>query len=520
MEDYHDIEKRLRPPTLKWADDSLNDGLELFNLHLADCLVPDSMYDLFGEREALRRQYICRSRRVLDKCQQVADFVAETLGMFDPVTLSGDWESASLGIGFRHGPGAVAEQLRQHEKSCFPNWPAKLEYVFPFGAVGKPIGSDRESPSGFEEASRLICVPKTAKSPRIIAAEPVAHQWCQQMLRTFVSSRIKDSFLRDFIDFNDQSKSGSLVLQASTDRKLATVDLSDASDRLSCWTVERVFRKNPSFLHALYAARTRLTRDNISREPGFLSLRKFASQGAATTFPVQSLVFLVIALACSVKGQPTITKILGLRNRVRVFGDDIILPAHGYEQLCEVMRLLQLKVNEEKSYITGHYRESCGVDGYRGHDVTPVKPKTLVADGPESAQAIIDTSNNLFKRLYWRAAKACVDQLPPRIRKNLRVVGMTDSGFSGLASFSGSFEDHLEFRWNKNLHRYDVKVWTSSAKTLHVDRDGFEPLLEFFSRPWDPSFPRVVSKYDRSRKVRYGLAWEPHNTDALHHVAS
>jgi hypothetical protein len=131
-----------------------------------------------------------------------------------------------------------------------------------------------------------------------------------------------------------------MVLQASLDRKLATVDLSDASDRLSCWTVERVFRCNPSILTALHAARTRYLFDEVSfrtlkKDKNFLSLRKFASQGTAVTFPVMSLVMLIIALAASWGDTEPIDwrGIWKRKRQVRVFGDDIILPAHGYGRL-------------------------------------------------------------------------------------------------------------------------------------------------------------------------------------------
>jgi hypothetical protein len=264
-------------------------------------------------------------------------------------------DAEGKGIGFKHGPGAVSERLKNWEKSQFPYWSDKLEVLFPFELCGKSAGNDRDRPINHELASRLIWVPKTYKGPRLIAAEPASHQWCQQSILSFMNEQFKKHFKGFFIDLRDQSKSNDLVLSASRDRSLATVDLSDASDRLSCWTVERALRRNPSLLHHLHAARTRLLSDNISQEPSFLKLKKFASQGTATTFPVQSLVFLIIALTASVNGKITWTKLWKLRNQVRVFGDDIILPTPGYERLIRIMDLLGLKVNVAKSYAHGHF---------------------------------------------------------------------------------------------------------------------------------------------------------------------
>jgi hypothetical protein len=68
-------------------------------------------------------------------------------------------------------------------------------------------------------------------------------------------------------------------------------------------------------------------------------LKKFASQGTAVTFPVMSLVMLFISLGVSLEGKVSWRNIRKLRNKVRVFGDDIIIPNAGYAQLCRVMTL-------------------------------------------------------------------------------------------------------------------------------------------------------------------------------------
>jgi len=364
-------------------------------------------------------------------------------------------------------------------------------------------------PDTHEPPSRLIAVPKTAKGPRLIASEPASHMWCQQGLLAFFEDRLRSGLGSWFIDLKDQSKSGKLVLQASLDRSLATVDLSDASDRLTCWTVERIFRGNPSLLNALHAARTRYIRDDISYEPGFLLTKKFASQGTAVTFPVQSLVFLCIALGSCLDGEVSVDSIRKLRGRVRVYGDDIIIPVYGYERLIHVMDELQLKVNKAKSFIRGNFRESCGVDGYLGYDVTPVKPKTLVADSPASRQAVIDTSNNLFNKGLFYASDSCSALLPARIKRGLRIVGINDAGSAGLTSFVGGNESHLVSRWNQRLHRTEVRVWSIRDRARKETREGWSTLLVFFASKHNPAKARIVSEYVDSRKTSDGFSWEP-----------
>jgi len=511
---YHDIEKAIRPPTLCWDKDKL-DLTCLEAISLVDCSPRYDHLDLFPQGSCQR------DRGLLEKCQQVADILLMPLPFLEPVKFSRDLEDEGEGIGFRHGPGAVAERLKSWEKSDFKSWPDKLEDWFPYEQCGLTSSSTMRIPINHEPPSRLIEVPKTAKGPRLIASEPVAHQWCQQIIWKWLDLEFKRAYKGNFINFKRQDLSGDMVLSASLDRKLATVDLSDASDRLSCWTIERMFRTKPSLLCALHAARTRWIRDDISESAGsFIKLKKFASQGTATTFPIQSIVYLIISLAASLgDGKITTRRIWNLRNQVRVYGDDIILPTHGYARLRRLMELLGLCVNERKSYARGNFRESCGTDGFMGYCVTPVKPKTLVADSPEATQAVIDTTNNLFNKGYWHASEQLRLTIPVRFRSGLRVVASAASGRLGLVSFVGSDERHLRKRWNSRLHRYEVRVLCVRTKSRLRDREDCGQLLDFFRARYNPWYPRVVSESVNNRKTSIGLLWESLNHDA-HGVAA
>lgn len=522
--EYHDIERQLRAPTHRWDLDDVYFGKDWDSYHLSDCCFQTSSRNqgsLFSsqkeEEERFRQDWLNRS--LLDRVQQVADLIMSEFQLYDPVALSEQWESEGLGTGFKHGPGAVSEKLKNWEKSEFPSWPDKLQRFFPFELVGKTAGSDKERPSRHEVAGRLICVPKTAKSPRLIASEPVAHMYVQQHIWRFCREELSRIFGTDFIDFSKQSRSADLVLSASLTRDLATVDLSSASDRLSCWTVERLFRRNPTLLTALHAARTRYLRDDVSKVQNFLPLKKFASQGSATNFPIQSICYLIIAIGACIDGRVTWQKIRNLRHQVRVYGDDIIIPKTGYVRLVAVMESLQLKVNKAKSYVNGHFRESCGTDGFMGCCVTPVSPKTLAGDSPASRRSVVDTTNNLFLKGYWHASDRLRDTLPPHLQRGLRIVATGDAGFAGLSSFSGSDESHLIKRWNSRLHRYEVRAWSLSDRAHKRERQGYSALLDFMSRKHDPRNSRVVSEYGETRKTRDGLLWEPLNSDARVHAS-
>jgi hypothetical protein len=503
IKEYVNVERHLNPPTLEWSADCIDPGNRGRNLHLRE--IGGGDLPLFPEGSA-GRDSICQ---VLERCQQVADIVVGSFQPFSPVAYATGRAEAGQRPGFRHGPGAVADRrgalVNKYE---FPRWSAKLESLFPYRDCGTVASDTETQPLNHEVPARLIAVAKTAKTPRLIAAEPTEHQWCQQLVLNYMVAEFKRLFNGTFIDLADQSKSGAMALAASKDGNLATVDLSSASDRLSCQVVERIFRSNQSLLHALHACRTRsLAIDIDGCEEEVILLRKYASQGTATTFPVQSLVFLCLALGCSIQGRVTWRKIRALRRKVRVFGDDIILPKHGYADLCSVLSHLGLKVNQEKSFSRGLFRESCGMDAYGGDDITPVKPQNLGSYGPESRMATVDASNNFFQKGFWHAAEAITRLLPSYVVQHLRVKRPGSEGF-GLQSFSGEKTDHLKTRWNRDYHRTELKTWRVTSKSPKLQFGERFALLQYLTElpPQDQDWSNGITK---RAQVRDRLGWEP-----------
>lgn len=372
--------------------------------------------------------------------------------------------------------------------------------------------------SAHEPPSRLYAVPKTAKGPRLIAAEPTAHQWCQQFIKLFLEERLSGLFDDNFISFKNQELSQRLVVKASLDKSLATVDLSSASDRLTCRAIERAFRKNKSLLRALHATRTRWTKDSVSstKSSNFFINKKFASQGTAVTFPVQSIFFLIVALTCCGFHARTpedffcnkrFCKSLGrYSDKVRVFGDDIIIPKHGYALLSEVLHLLGLKVNPEKTFSEGHFRESCGMDSYMGVNVTPIKTTKIEATGPKSRQSLIDYSNNLFKAGLWNAAAIVESMIPGWVRKNLPVIGI-GSGGVGRFSFCGTSYDHLDSRYHRTLHRTEYRQYSIRSSSKRIPTNSLSGVLQYFSDAPGPT-DKWVHGIPGRPKTSDGLRWE------------
>lgn len=103
-------------------------------------------------------------------------------------------------------------------------------------------------------------------------------------------TRVAHTWLSDFIRFRDQSQNQEMCLRGSKDGSLATIDLSAASDRVSCLCVGNVFRGNEALLRALRSTRTQKV--ELLKNGPIRSLNMYSTMGNATTFPVESLIFL------------------------------------------------------------------------------------------------------------------------------------------------------------------------------------------------------------------------------------
>lgn len=70
-----------------------------------------------------------------------------------------------------------------------------------------------------------------------------------------------------------------------------------------------------------------------------------------------------------------------VENQWAVFGDDIIVRREAFDYVVAKLSMLNHVVNTEKSFNTGHFRESCGTDWYRGYNIRGVYVKSLTNPG-------------------------------------------------------------------------------------------------------------------------------------------
>lgn len=495
VEDYRSIDSSLRVPSHDWlgdAPDFWNREVSVLDSHR---VTPDMVSDRdHCPRAALR--YV----------ERVADVLIARMPNFD-------WREVQP----RHGPGAVADQKTGTDKYSPPNWPRKLERVFPFSYFGCSredlvVTSEVSYPRTHEPPARLLAVPKTLKGPRMIASEPVAHQYIQLGLMRWIRENIPGP-LRNSIDFRDQTASQRLCSWASISQSLATVDLSAASDRLSCWLVERIFRKNPSFLEALHACRTRwLVNATGVGEPYFLTLRKYAPMGNGTTFPVQSVIYTIITMAAVLYelgwkvSHETLSR-LAKRGCIRVFGDDIILPSFAVPTLALLLTHFELKVNVAKSHYVGAFRESCGYDAFNGEDVSPLYLRDLeLSVSPEHLASWCDVQKNAARLGLTNLSEEMRALIPEEYRKNIPL----SQGELGCLTLWSYFPGQVygKKRFNTRLHRQEVRGLVLSTKEVRRKRETYGSLLQYFIERPHPD-TNWSSGYTIRRRTSLRVRWVP-----------
>jgi len=165
--------------------------------------------------------------------------------------------------------------------------------------------------------------------------------------------------------------------------QLATLDLKDASDLLSLELVNRLFPSN--WADALTACRSSKTELPDGR---LVTLHKHAPMGSATCFPVMALCVWAVLTALAPRSA---------KSAVLVYGDDIIVPSFMAVDAMAVLEAVGLRVNSNKSFLKGPFRESCGEEFVLGCRVTPVYLRTNPHDDNESLMSMMAFNNNMLE---------------------------------------------------------------------------------------------------------------------------
>lgn len=333
----------------------------------------------------------------------------------------------------KNGPGSVANGLSPWERFRPSRFYKSLDDLYPYHHCF--YYNDRHLFDSFAEyfdcdhgnfgTAKLLAVPKDSRGPRLISSEQSEFMTYQQAMKGALTAHLESTYpTRGHVNFTDQSINGQLALESSSTQQNATLDLSEASDRLSMWLVDLLF-EDTQISEWLKKSRSTYTSYKGIRH----RLRKFAPMGSALCFPIQAVSFYSLIVGALIRdGVPR----RAAHAAVYVYGDDIVVPTQHVACAIQALTSVGLKINEGKSCTSGFFRESCGVDAFNGVDVTPTKAKRIWSDKPsvKDIASWCALADNLFANAYWVTADVIRSMLERVMRITLKtptspIVGLT-----------------------------------------------------------------------------------------------
>lgn len=394
----------------------------------------------------------------------------------------------------KHGPGAVAESLSPEGKRGFSYWSERLESVFPFWRYTcnsvYPMAFPVLVPIDQELPVRVISVPKTQSTPRIIAIEPSSVQYAQQGLKREIYEIVRRGPLQGIIGFDDQERNQKLAQKASVSGDLATLDLSEASDRVHWFIVRAMLERYPHLWDFVWHTRThraKLPNGDI------IPLQKFASMGSALTFPIEAMVFTALALCGMESGRSSRLRVRDLPGSLSVYGDDIIVPTDSVAAVVDWLEHFGAKVNRAKSFWSGRFRESCGAEYYNGTDVSVVRLRHELPSSRQDAAeiaALVDFRNRCYRAGLWVMVGEIDEELESLIRLPYSRASLEDdnkqedrfsrSGISYLYRHTFLPITIGNVRFNPDYQRLERRVPMLKARSRSYKIDGEPGLLEWF----------------------------------------
>jgi hypothetical protein len=376
-----------------------------------------------------------------------------------------------------HGGGATACRTpnwnKHHRRLMYYE---KLDDIYPYSDyfflssthLADEMERLKEAENMGVPQARVCLVPKDSRGPRVISCEPAELMFIQQgIMRKLYGILENHSLTRGCINFADQKINQRLAKASSINGALATLDLSDASDRVSLELVRRVFPAN--WFECLNACRSEET---ILPSGEVVVLNKFAPMGSSCCFPVEALVFWACAVASIFPyGRISKEKI----PPVWVYGDDIITSVDSFDAVMRGLECVGLKVNKDKSYWRGPFRESCGGDYHNGVDVTPVRVRKFLSKSRTSLATNADLANSFVAKFGYTDATSVISVIEtaggyvyPRSERSLPATIRCAPGVSNV---------HFRSRYNTDFQRMEYRILVPISKSKRRSPPNWEELF-------------------------------------------
>lgn len=323
---------------------------------------------------------------------------------------------------FKTATGACYERVKPHERCDLS------EYWFPDPrwreVFSHPLQLGVRQSMTFTGTSRACQVPKDFDRDRLIFIEEYGRQALQQSLMLYLYDKVHSSRLSKYTRFEDQTYNSNLILGRDA-TQWATIDLSNASDSIGVSQIYKLTRKLPYLRSALLHSRPKSVDGH--------STTVFNTMGCGTCFPMMTI-FISTALH-------RVFEDAHLPLEFRVYGDDIVVPLTHVDHAIAALSALGFTPNMNKTFSKGPYRETCGVESFMGHDVTPLRIRHL----DHHRGRIVAYSNQAYLRGMYN--------LSDYFRSLVPAVGLHPEGYisrSGMTDYPT--------RYHAGYHNHQVLV--------------------------------------------------------------
>lgn len=372
----------------------------------------------------------------------------------------------------------------------------------------------------------LVLVPKTWKIDRVITPLTLIGLFYTYGVGRVITDRLKSGANLDITRLQEKHREYAKLY--SMTRSHATADLSRASDTIYLPLLRRLLPTN-----WYYAIKRGICR-HVVWKGSKIACNSILPMGNGFTFPLQTLVFYSLIKA--------VGDIMGVRGRFSVYGDDLIYPSKLHSVIVYVFSRLGITHNLEKTYVSAHFRESCGGDFYRGYDVRPfLVPNENWSDDRRTNYLcfLYKCINGLLKR--WEREE--IPRTIAYLESEIRIIGgtvlqvpMTYADYSGLKvrkplKDAGYSPVHA-FCWDGCLHHVfdaireipktkrkvrtgmNIYYWMALSGQLNVEEFNYRAenvrktshtLLQYIDRSFPPlPEPKIVylRRYTTKSKVK------------------
>lgn len=361
------------------------------------------------------------------------------------------------------GSGACADGRNRIERWSFDQYPDTAS----LGAF-RVNEHDCRDGQWLDPCAHAAAVPKNRKSCRLVASEHSALMYLQLGLLKALDSVLQELFGRrvplDNAEYHVRLLGRRDRLCQSDSGAFCTVDLSDASDYVSMALMRAVLPTD--WFDVLCACRSVAVRVPDDRR---IVLGTFAPMGNGFCFRLLSLVVAAVAgITCD--------------HPWSVYGDDAIIHRRDVDAFTDALTDVGLVVNSTKTCY-GEYIESCGVELFRGIDITPWKPKRL---------------------LTWNNAMVDLDAAVIAERRGLPSIGS--------AVVANLKKIGCRWTYDRDLQLFKLRIPTWKASLRQCKIDDWPGLMRWFSianRRGDPNYVGEPDDGRDAKAVPYDVRLRP-----------